>query len=169
MSGTASVPGWWVEFQSAVLRQMPRPGEIDQATAESWNSNQRGLKKVLARTFLITPDTTNRSIEFGLYLHPSQDGGGSVVGFELEAHLKETGQLDRAYGLEDELVKGWIANPATYPEELKKKVIFLWKSSRGRDGERSVPGLVWSGGRVHVVWDWLGGEWCVRDPALLAS
>ncbi len=52
MSGTASVPGWYVEFQAALLRQAPRPGEIDQTTAKGWTSNQKGLKKNLANCLL---------------------------------------------------------------------------------------------------------------------
>ena len=47
-SSTALVPGWYVEFQTALLRQAPRPGEIDQVTAEGWNNNQKSLKKKLA-------------------------------------------------------------------------------------------------------------------------
>ena len=44
-SSTALVPGWYVEFQTALLRQAPRPGEIDQVTAEGWNNNQKSLKR----------------------------------------------------------------------------------------------------------------------------
>ena len=46
------VPGWYIEFQAALLRQAPRPGEIDQMTAEGWMNNQRGLKKNLAKCLL---------------------------------------------------------------------------------------------------------------------
>lgn len=46
------VPGWYIEFQAALLRQAPRPGEIDQTTAEGWTSNQKGLKKNLAGCLL---------------------------------------------------------------------------------------------------------------------
>lgn len=49
---TSKVPGWWIEFQAAVLRQMPRPNQIDQATAEGWSGNQGALKKVLAGVFI---------------------------------------------------------------------------------------------------------------------
>jgi hypothetical protein len=51
--GTASsIPGWYIELQANVLRQLPRPGQIDQAIAEGWNSNQKTLKKVLADALL---------------------------------------------------------------------------------------------------------------------
>lgn len=46
------VPGWYIEFQAALLRQAPRPGEIDQTVAEGWTSNQKGLKKNLANCLL---------------------------------------------------------------------------------------------------------------------
>lgn len=53
MSSTAlEIPGWYIEFQTALLRQAPRPGEIDQMTAEGWTSNQKGLKKNLANCLL---------------------------------------------------------------------------------------------------------------------
>ena len=50
---TASlIPGWYIEFLANTLRQIPRPGEIDQATAEKWNRDQKSLKEVLAKTLL---------------------------------------------------------------------------------------------------------------------
>ena len=55
------VPGWYIEFQAALLRQAPRPGEIDQTTAEGWTSNQKGLKKNLAGCLL--PDTASAPVE----------------------------------------------------------------------------------------------------------
>lgn len=55
------VPGWYIEFQAALLRQAPRPGEIDQTTAEGWTSNQKGLKKNLANCLL--PQTSVVPVE----------------------------------------------------------------------------------------------------------
>jgi len=55
------VPGWYIEFQAAILRQAPRPGEIDQTTAEGWTSNQKGLKKNLAGCLL--PQTSVVPVE----------------------------------------------------------------------------------------------------------
>ncbi|MDE1874813.1 MAG: hypothetical protein KGH68_01975, partial [Patescibacteria group bacterium] len=51
------IPGWYVEFQAALLRQAPRPGEIDQITAERWTTNQKGLKKNLAECLVPRPVT----------------------------------------------------------------------------------------------------------------
>ena len=55
------IPGWYIEFQAALLRQAPRPGEIDQTTAEEWTSNQKGLKKNLANCLL--PQTSVVPVE----------------------------------------------------------------------------------------------------------
>ncbi len=54
MSGTplVEVPGWYINFQAAVIKQLPRPGEIEQEIAEGWEGNQNGLKKVLAEGLL---------------------------------------------------------------------------------------------------------------------
>ena len=102
------------------------------------------------------------------YLHPTQEKGGRIKGFDLEAHLKETGLLDRCFSLEDELVKNWIANPTSYPEEFKGKAIFLWKSVQNPGGYRHAPYLLWYGGKVFVCWYWLGIRWYDNHPALLA-
>jgi len=48
MSRTASdFPGWYVEFQTNVLRQLPRPGVIDQKTADALGKSQGRLKEIL--------------------------------------------------------------------------------------------------------------------------
>lgn len=52
MSRTALIPGWYVEFQANVLRQLPRTEIMDQATAEGWSHNQKALKKVLTEVLL---------------------------------------------------------------------------------------------------------------------
>ncbi len=53
MSSTAlEIPGWYIEFQTALLRQAPRPGEIGQDVAEGWTNNQKGLKTNLASCLL---------------------------------------------------------------------------------------------------------------------
>lgn len=56
-NGTPSkIPGWWIEFQVAVLHQMPRPDQIDQAMAENWSGNQGNLKKALADALLLAKE-----------------------------------------------------------------------------------------------------------------
>lgn len=48
----SQVPGWYITFQTAVLMQLPRPGQIDQNTAEVWSGNQGALKGVLTDALL---------------------------------------------------------------------------------------------------------------------
>ena len=105
---------------------------------------------------------------FELYLHPRQKNGGQIKGFDLEKHLNGPEFLGRHFSLESPLVKGWIANPETYPKELKGKAIFLWGSKKnGSGGGRGVAYLLWSDGHVIVVWYWLEGVWLGHGPALL--
>lgn len=106
---------------------------------------------------------------YELYLFGKQKTGGDETGFTIEEHLTETKLIDRCFSLEDELVKDWIANPATYPEEFKGKAIVLWKSIRTTGSNREVACLYGGDDRVIVVWRWLGGRWRGNNPALLAS
>jgi len=92
-----------------------------------------------------------------------------MKGFDLEKYLEESGLIKRCLSLEDEVVKGWLANPATYPEEFKKKAVFLWKSKRTSCGDRNVACLYWRVDRVFVRWRWLGRDWFGADPTLLAG
>jgi len=55
LENTEKVPGWYIEFLAALLRQAPRPGELSQGMAESWMSGQESLKNVL-RDNLCHPD-----------------------------------------------------------------------------------------------------------------
>ncbi len=148
----------FVEFVSAVVRQLPR--NLDSVTAQRWIREQGTLADVLRKALAPV---------FELYLAPCQRDGGWMAGFDLEKHLEETKLIDRAFSIEDELVKGWLANPSTYPEECKGKAIFLWKSKRAIGSGRRVAYLYWRGDRVVVDWRWLGDGWDGSDPALLAS
>ncbi len=148
----------FAEFVSAVVRQLPR--DLQSTTAQNWIKNQGALADVLRKALGST---------FELYLAPGQQNGGWIVGLNLEKHLEETKLIDRCFSLEDELVKGWLANPSSYPEEFKEKAIFLWKSKRTSGSVRRVAYLCWRGGRVIVRWRWLEYRWGGDDPALLAS
>ena len=49
----SSIPGWYIELQANVIRQLPRPEKIDQATAEKWNRDQKKLKEALNKVLLL--------------------------------------------------------------------------------------------------------------------
>lgn len=50
--GETAFPGWYVELQANILRQLPRPNQIDLETVRELNENQGKLKKLLAEVLL---------------------------------------------------------------------------------------------------------------------
>lgn len=113
--------------------------------------------------------TKKKKTKLELYYHESQKNGKYIKGADLEKHLIETGLIDQCLSFEDEVVKGWIDKPETYPEEYKKVYPHLWKSTKTSGGYRLVAYLDWFGSRVFVNWSWLENDWRGLDPALLAS
>ncbi|OGE82859.1 MAG: hypothetical protein A2846_01270 [Candidatus Doudnabacteria bacterium RIFCSPHIGHO2_01_FULL_49_9] len=104
---------------------------------------------------------------FELYLYYKQRGAGGTGGHDIERHLDELPDIaKRAYSLEDKVVKDWLADPTTYPEELKGKNIFLWGSKRIDQFSR-IEYLAWSGIRLVVLLRWIGDKWGDSDFALL--
>lgn len=113
---------------------------------------------------------------YEFYLAPGQQYCDSVVGVVLEKHLKETRLIDRAFSLDDELIKGWIANPETYPENFKGRHVILWKSKRVSDDGDTVAYLYWTedgpeeeDSKVIVLWFPLNHSFSFGNyfPALL--
>ncbi len=109
---------------------------------------------------------TSRSYE--LYFTDEQFMGVSIDGKEFIPRLTKDGLLDRCLSLESPVVKGWLANPNTYPDELKKVSPFLL-GSRGRVGSKcSSPRLVCDHGGMRVIQDLLDyNQWDNRFPILL--
>ncbi len=79
-----------------------------------------------------------------------QDGAPCCTGHELKKHMILAGLTKRAFSVEDEVVKGWLTNPSSYPEELKAKQVFLWGSQEVVNNLSTVAYLVWNGNRVDV-------------------
>ena len=105
---------------------------------------------------------------FVLYHHYQQMYKGLVKGSNLAVYLVVSGLIDRCFSLRDSLIKGWIANPSTYPEKLKDKAVFLWNSRKQVSRTRHlVAYLIWDGRRVLVCWGWLGVGLAEDSPALL--
>jgi len=194
-NGTAFVPGWYVEFQANALRQLPRPGELDPTTADSWNRNQKELKNVLAGALLPSKEghiidcdadpfvpTSRWKVEshqkggklifdpakIKLYLSPNQQSGKYITGDELRKELENKLVLNA--NVLDYLMK----NPYLIPEDWKKdrkgnvRYIFFWGTIYIDPGSHQfVPRLFWS----PVVSKWfcdthmLSDHWGGYDPA----
>jgi hypothetical protein len=107
-------------------------------------------------------------MKYELYLHQKQKED-YILGTELYKHLKKEKILDRCLSLDSELVKEWIENPDTYPEELTYVFPYLWGSVRDLGSRREVAYLLWHDGCVVVLWRWLGSGWDGNDQTLLAS
>ncbi len=82
---------------------------------------------------------------YELYLHTAQEYDVTIAAKDIEAHLIKTGLVDRAQSVESELVKGWITNPDTYPEELRWIQPVLWGRVRQDGYSRLVKYLYWDG------------------------
>jgi hypothetical protein len=52
--GTVSneMPGWYIQLQTDVLLQLPRPGEISEKIALGWHDNRGAMKKALREALL---------------------------------------------------------------------------------------------------------------------
>jgi hypothetical protein len=50
-------PGWYITFQTDVLSQLPRPGELSEDVADGWHTNRESMKRVL-REALLPPDNS---------------------------------------------------------------------------------------------------------------
>ncbi len=111
----------------------------------------------------------SRAVSYELYSHKNQ-GTDDIIGFDLCAHLRETGFIDRALSLVSEQVEGWFNHPSTYPEELRKVYPVLWRSVQDFHGIYYVPVLSWTAhdGDILVRWSWLGARCSLGSPALLA-
>ena len=107
-------------------------------------------------------------MQYELYLSGLQQREGEQVRYEeLDRSLKATGNLKRCLSVDDPMVREWIKNPSTYPEELKKKAVFLWGSQRpSRDG-RNVAFLRWHRDTVMVSWSRRYRQFSIHNPVLL--
>ena len=93
--------------------------------------------------------------------------------YEIERHLKETNLMNRAFSLDDELIKNWIANPSTFPQELYGMGIYLWASRKVIQDDNRVaeifiddPGYK-SGKWIKVGWAFMNADCFSLNPSLL--
>jgi hypothetical protein len=91
----SSIPGWYVEFQTNVLKNLPRPPLLSQQMAEEWNKNGANLKRSL--TDLIIPqDKEIKMIDWGRFTVPPDYDHNTILARFAELH------------------KDWYPNYSTY-------------------------------------------------------
>ncbi len=126
-------------------------------------------KRSIGRVIDALQQIVDEARSWKLDLHPTQEDGEVIQGWDLEKYYDGPEFKGRHYSLESPEVKGWIRDPTTYPDEFKGKAVFLWESRRWFSGFRKVACLAWDGRHVGVRWCWLGHGWHRLGPALLAS
>lgn len=108
-------------------------------------------------------------MKYELCFAPGQLDSGGVIAAEVKKHLEKTHRISRGFSEKDELVVGWLENPSSYPEELKGKSVFLWKSIGATAVGPIVAFLIWNWRvrRLYVDYCWLRRMLDKNDPALL--
>lgn len=108
---TSEVPGWYVEFQAAVLRQLPRPGQLDQEVAEGWNENQKALKKVLQEALIppiaVASSADNRFSllkEFAIEVPADYEHGTQLAQFARQ-HRSEFAYYNEALAKDENFIR----------------------------------------------------------------
>lgn len=151
------VPGWYVEFQQAALRALPR--DIDEETADRWRNNGGSLAKVFREALMpSTPEAdtlirVNRSVR-PVYpdwveapLHPELELTGPIV-YSISVvelwrhdkqkkgpvscnfiyrHFKKTNALKDCLGLAD-LLAIQAKGIDFFQKHFADKIVFAWKS-----------------------------------------
>ena len=97
---------------------------------------------------------------YELYVPNTQALSGYIDYLALDQHLERTGRINRAFSIDDELVKGWLANPSSYPEEFKVMTIYLWKSQRGTGLASRTASLLWINEELRESWFSIEGGSC---------
>ena len=169
---------------SRIVENLPRG--MSEEVMQAWIQDPKELKKLLSglEATPLVPGS-EPELPFELYYHQEQmemfdewyGPVGLVDGPVFEAHLKETGLIERSLTLDSEIVKEWLANPIKYPRDFVQKDIHptLWGSSKVVGEVRKIPILIYAdeltpaGERiqqVRVYWRPAHFSW-QRQPALL--
>ncbi|MDP1706822.1 MAG: hypothetical protein Q8L36_03305 [bacterium] len=87
-------PGWYVELQANILRQLPRPHQIGLGTVQELNQNQDRLKKLLAEVLLPEPPIEDYlSRVMAVTIPPLPTFNSSDFHSELERHGVRIGHV----------------------------------------------------------------------------
>ena len=186
--GTASI-GLYVEFQAAVLRQLPRPDEFSPEVLEGWTKNQATLAKVMREALVpvdekkddVYPITINYDLSLAEMIvagqygwvndditadhFPIQGEGQVEVGVEL-VHFNRSmesddvlKEMDKA-GLRPATLAELLAFGAKYPKKQKEfPIIALGSVWQDLFGYRSVPALWSDGVRRDLALDCFEFRW----------
>ena len=184
-ASNAEVPGWYIEFQANVLRQLPRPGEIDATTAQGWSQNQKALKRVL--TEILLPETevwvmytviVDRSKTLSAMIHASNllrcsseinDKNFPVQGDGLQEVELVLVHLDRrtateavlayldAHGLEPARLEHLLAFWVKYSDVVRREisVVALGSVWINSHGRRNAPVLSCDGNERKLSLGWI--------------
>lgn len=90
--------------------------------------------------------------QFEMYLTPKQKARVRTSGREILNDLEKKQFLGRCLGIRDDIVKGWLAKPSTYPKKLRGKSVLLWRWPKPASYRWRVDCLVWRNGRLFVHW-----------------
>ena len=187
-ASNAEVPGWYIEFQANVLRQLPRPGEIDQTTAQGWSQHQKDLKKVLAEILLtevwvMYTVIVDRSKTLSEMIHdsnllrcsceindknfPVQGDGSQEVELVL-VHLNQGTSTEEvlahldAHGLEPARLEHLLAFGAKYSDVVRREisVVALGSVWINSYSRRNAPVLSHDGSEYKLSLGWIdAGPW----------
>lgn len=80
-STPSEAPGWYVEFQASVLRQLPRPEEITPGQARNWRENQDALRSYL-RTSLTSVGEERQNLSSHCLVNSNANPAATFGGYE---------------------------------------------------------------------------------------
>lgn len=175
--GTAStvlIDGGYVEFQAAVLRQLPR--NITPDVIQGWLQNQGALKCLLEEALTPGPKTSHnddlvpRNLKIVKDVEPQLTSVEDISKLELVELLKQEEEwingeelVDRAEELNASL--GWkdlkflFEHPDQIPEDFRSYyLIFTGTLWRDGNGYRRIAYLFWVDGSWLVLFFWLGSD-----------
>ncbi len=131
MSTTVSeFPGWYIEFQAALLRQAPRPSEIDQTTAEGWTSNQKALKKNLASCLLpqgfVEPVKPEPLLELVGTVATSANTAKFLVKEKFVVNTKRNAPVKISY-LDDNFIEWFLSEDSKTKDPIGEQALYYAK------------------------------------------
>lgn len=140
----------FVEFQTAVLRSLPREADAD--VVQGWITNQASLADTLAKALLPTESDSFDITKYELVPFV-EDRESCVSGDTMLDRAREakatTGEKD---------AQKFLVNQHKIPVSYRKFTLVFPEVRLGL-GHRGVTYLYWSGGRWCLRWSLVTGDW----------